>query len=152
MVSLQARITQESESVAVKTISPEHRALIYELNTCVLGGVYTDPSLASLSLEFVSTINGNSLTVKLLNPVLFKLSRTIDDEGFFVIGEAELTPVEDGGKKILSCLDYCFKAEDGTAFSYDPRSLIYFRVEGDVCIDAVAESYELHQEVKPGES
>lgn len=131
--------------MAINTIPSEHRALIDELNTCVLGGVYTDPSLASLSFEFVSTINRSSLTVKLINVALFKFSRTLDDEGLFVVGEADLTPIEDGGKSILHRLDYGFRVTDGAAFSYESRSLIYFRVEGDVCIDVVAESYDLQQ-------
>jgi hypothetical protein len=142
--SLQAHITPVSEST--KTIPAEHRALINALNTCAVAEIRTDPSWVWLRFEFTSTIGGQNLSVKLFNPIIFKLSRTLDDEGLFVVGEAELTTVEDGGKSVLSRLDYCFRTEDNTAFSYESRSLIHFRIEGDVCIDVVAETYEIKQE------
>lgn len=87
------------------------------------------------------------MSLKLFNPILFKLSRTLDDEGLFVVGQAELTTVEDGGKIVLSRLDYGFRSEDNTAFSYESRSLIHFRIEGDVCIEVIAETYEIKQKI-----
>lgn len=144
-VNLRVAIAQVS--VSTKTIPAEHQALINELNTCVLSEVCTDPLWGWLSFEFASSIGGTGLSVRLFNPILFKLSRTIDDEGIFVVGEAELTSIEDGGKSILSRLDYCFGAEDNTVFAYEARALIHFRIEGDICIDVVAERYEIKQEI-----
>jgi hypothetical protein len=136
------------------TISPNTQSLLKSLRKSQLVGLSVDPNHLWVRLEFTyGTFGGEADTVviQLTQLVHFTLSKDPDDDDddwCFFVGEINLTPIEDGGKEILSSLGYRFRERDGTVASYPSRSLFHFHIEGGVCIEAVCGSYQVSQEIK----
>jgi hypothetical protein len=134
--------------VAAEQLSPKHFALLKQLEASCVSAFFIDPSGQQLNVEFTSTVSDLGVLLKLYNLVLFKFSRTLDDEGLFVVGGVSLTPVHHGNQNILASLGYDFRNDDGYPVSYPSRGLWHFHVEGDICIDVVCEEYELLESVE----
>lgn len=107
-----------------------------------------DPCAQWLNVEFTSSVGDGDVLLKFFNVALFKFSRTLDDEGLFVVGAVSLKPYGDGGRDILDSLGYDFRDEGGNPVSFPDRVLWHFHLEGDVCIDLVCEKYELFRTVR----
>ncbi|MGH9822315.1 MAG: hypothetical protein ACREDR_03500 [Blastocatellia bacterium] len=125
-----------------RALLPSHQALIDQLGTCVLSEMNLEPSGLWLRFDFESAIGGPVVILKLYNPALVKFSRTLDDEGGFVIGEAALSVLDDS-KTDLAALGYGFSDKNGPTLSYPARTLLHFHLEGDICIDVICEDYDL---------
>lgn len=112
----------------------------YQLSKILLG-----TTGQSLRLEFTSETGGGSIALELFNLVQLVFSRVIDDEGSFFVGEISLIPIMDGGEQMLSLLNYSFLNKDGRILSYPSKTLLHFRMEGGVCLEAVCHAYTLLQ-------
>lgn len=129
-------------------LSPTHQALLKQVEASSVSAFFIEPSGQWLSIDFTSSVGDVDVLLKLFNPTLFKLSRTLDDEGLFVVGEVSLIPFHDGGRDILDSLGYDFRNESGYTLSFPNRVLWHFHLEGDICIDVVCEKYELLKTVR----
>jgi hypothetical protein len=134
--------------VAIEKQSPTHQGLLKQLEGSSVSAIFIEPSGQWLSIDFISNVGDVSVLLKLFNPTLFKFSRTLDDEGLFVVGGVSLTPFDDGGRDILDSLGYDFRNEHGYTVSFPNRVLWHFHLEGDICIDVVCENYELLKAVR----
>lgn len=124
-------------------LSTTHQSLLKQMEASSVSTFFIEPSGRWLSIDFTSSVGELDVLLKLFNPILFKFSRTLDDEGLFVVGGVSLTSIYDGGKDILDSLSYDFKDESSHRVSYPQRALWHFHLEGDICIDVVCEYYEL---------
>ncbi|HKC63834.1 MAG TPA: hypothetical protein VKB86_09365 [Pyrinomonadaceae bacterium] len=113
------------------------------LDAYALSEIFIEPSGQCLSFGFTSSIGEPSIRLKLFNPALIKISRTLDDEGLFLVGEARLASLEDGGKDVFAFLGYDFRNLNGSLLTYPSRPLLHFHLEGDVCIDVICENCEM---------
>jgi hypothetical protein len=136
------------------TISPNTKSILKSLRKSQLVGFSVDPNHLWVRLEFTyGTFGGEADTVviqltQLIHFILSKNPDDDDDDWCFFVCEIKLTPVEDGGKEILSSLGHRLREADGTVASYSSHSLFHFYLEGGVCIEAVCGSYQVSQEIQ----
>ncbi|MCB1024497.1 MAG: hypothetical protein KDB79_08905 [Acidobacteria bacterium] len=88
-----------------------------------------------LTIEFSSTIREVDLFAKFTEVVFSKVSRTFQDEGYYLIGEANLSKIR---YSELIKLGYCFEGNLS-----DNQDYFYFSLEGDICIDVVSLDFRL---------
>ncbi|HEY6805044.1 MAG TPA: hypothetical protein VI306_15825 [Pyrinomonadaceae bacterium] len=129
--------------MGIEKLSSIHQELLKYMESSSVGAIFIDPSGQWLSIDFTSNIGHTGIILKLFNLSLLKVSRSLDDEGLYVVGEVSLTPFHDGGGRLLNSLGYGFKNERGETISYSDRTFWHFHLEGDICIDAVCENYEI---------
>ena len=96
-------------------LSPIHQALLKQLDASCVSAFFIEPSGQWLSIDFTSSVGDVNVLLKLFNPALVKFSRTLYDEGLFVVGVVSLIPFHDGGREILDSLGYDFRNESGYA-------------------------------------
>jgi hypothetical protein len=131
-----------------EVIPPNIKSLLAGLRKSQLMDILLDPTKLYVRLTFTVGIQGLNTVIQLFQVAHFVLSKEPDDEGSFFVGAIDLIPLKDGGKEVLSSLQYAFREEDGSAASYPSCSLFYFRVQGGICIDVVCKSYQIFQEIK----
>jgi hypothetical protein len=129
-------------------MTPKHQALFNKLESYVLSSILLEPCAQWLRFDFTSTIGEPSMSITLFNPTFFKFSRSFDDDGHYIVGEAALVPIEDGGQQALTSLGYDLTSDSGKVATYPSRQMFQFRIDGDISVDAVCEAYELLQQVK----
>lgn len=130
----------------IEIIPQNIQFLLNSLSKSQLVGISFE--LTGVRLEFTSGIQGSDVIIQLFQVVHFMLSKDPDEQETFYVGRIDLTPLEKGGKEILSALLYPFKERDGTVVSYPSHPLFHLHIEGGVCIEAVCGSYQVFQEIK----
>lgn len=109
-----------------------------------LYAINLDPAAEWLHLAFRSGFEGESdIIINLLNIIHFNFSRTANDEGFYLVGDWELTPLEDNGKNLLTEVGYGFKSEKGKPITGTQQELYYFRLEGGIVMQIVCVGFEI---------
>jgi hypothetical protein len=116
-----------------------------DLKSADLIGISLIPSNLGLRLEFTFGPESGDVAIELYRIVHLVLSQPLnaDNEGFcFWVGEVDLKKIESGINEALSALSYQFQNE-----TIDPAesSLIRFRLEGDIYIEAVSREYKIFQ-------
>ena len=126
-----------------------NESTLKDLRKSQLVGLSFDPTHLWVRLEFTFGGEGDNVVIQLTQRIHFVLSKDPDDDDWcFFVCEINLTPIEDGGKEILSSLGYRFRERDGTVASCSSRSLFHFHLEGGVCIEAVCGSYQVSQQTQ----
>ena len=114
-----------------------------------LARMYVGPLLDALILEFTRCSEGADVTVELSQIAHIQVSKTLDDEdGCYLVHEANIERVTDGGTSVLTSLGYRIRDEDGSVFSYPSQSMYHLHLEGDVCIEVVCGHYQVYEAVK----
>lgn len=119
-----------------------------DLKSADLIGISLIPPNLGLRLEFTFGPEAGDVAIELYRIVHLVLSQplNVDNEGFcFWVGEVEITKIESGINEALSALSYQFQNE-----TIEPAesSLIHFRLEGDIYLEAVCREYKIFQELK----
>ncbi|MFB2979750.1 hypothetical protein [Microseira sp. BLCC-F43] len=116
-----------------------------DLKSADLIGISLIPSNLGLRLEFTFGPESGDVAIELYRIVHLVLSQPLnaDNEGFcFWVGEVDLKKIESGINEALSALSYQFQNETLEA---SESSLIRFRLEGDIYIEAVSREYKIFQ-------
>lgn len=103
-------------------------------------------NMPNLQLKFSFQPGVLSTVIELLQVIHLVVSQTQGDNGDFVVGEVSLTAVENGGKSVLSNLHYRFYDQDNAVLNFPDVCLYHFHLEGDICVEAVSESYRISQQ------
>lgn len=105
----------------------------------------TSLQLSKSAVQVDFAMDGADTAILRLSEVVHMvLSQTLADEGAYLVGELSITPVNDGGKEILSALQYRFSNQNGEVFSYPAVEMFHFHLEGDVCLEVVCGSCQLY--------
>ena len=131
-----------------RVITDKQFDLLKELESCDLDVISIDPAGQWLRFEFISGLSQMGLVLKLFNPIFIKISRTLDDDGLFYVGEVSISPLGDGGKEQLTSLGFGFKDESGSVITNPLREMVHCHIEGGICVDVICESYQIYKEIK----
>ncbi len=128
------------------TIPKNITIFLENLKSADLVGISLLPDYLGLRLDFTFGPEFGDAVIELYSVVHLVLSQPIntdDKDCCFWVGEVELRKLEGGlGSQMLSALSYSFKNNDGT-IQVNVPSLIYFRLQGDIYIEAVCSKYKL---------
>ncbi|MBW4630988.1 MAG: hypothetical protein KME30_03510 [Iphinoe sp. HA4291-MV1] len=130
------------------SIAQNITTFLVDLKSADLVGISLLPQSFGLRLDFTFGPESGDAKIELYRIFHLVLSQPLnsDDEDFcFWVGEVELRKVEESGNQILSTLSYPFKNPNGSIET--GSSLIYFRLEGDICLEVVCENYKIFQEI-----
>ncbi|QDL11087.1 hypothetical protein DP113_27110 [Brasilonema octagenarum UFV-E1] len=130
------------------SIAQNITTFLEDLKSADLIGISLLPQNVGLRLEFTFGPESGDAKIELYRIVHLVISQPLntDDEDFcFWVGEVELKKIEEGESQILSALSYPFKDSKGSIET--DSSLIYFRLEGDICVEVVCGNYKIFQEI-----
>ena len=70
-----------------------------------------------------------------------------DEDGSHPVGDVSLTPLEDGGREVLSSLNYKICDRDGGVFTYSSASMFHFHLDGWIVLDVVCGEYHVYKQL-----
>ena len=98
------------------------------------------------TLTFAFNTHSKNFVIQLFEVAHISCSKDVEDnEGCYVVYEIKLNEISDGGKNILSSLNYPIKNRNGDVFSYPSKTLFHFHLEGDMCIEAICGKYHIFE-------
>ena len=123
-------------------------SLLHYLRNSQLTEISISPVDFSVKLTFTFAFESHSrdFVVHLFRLVHISFSKDLEDnEGCYVVYEMNLKKIDDGGKNILSLLNYPIKNRTGEVFSYPSQELYHFHLEGDMCIEVICGKYHIYE-------
>jgi hypothetical protein len=132
------------------TITPNLTTFLEDLKSADLVGISLNPQNLGLHLDFTFGPEFDDAVIELYPIVHLVLSQPLnpdDEEICFWVGEVELKKIEKNAPEILSALSYPFQDQNGT-INANSSSLIYFRLEGDICLEVICVNYKTFQKSK----
>jgi hypothetical protein len=123
------------------------KTFLDDLKSADLVGISLRPQNLGLRLDFTFGPEVPDVAVEFDRILHLVISRPInsDDENYcFWVGEVQLRKLEENAESFLSSLSYPFNFPPDR----DLASLSHFRLEGDIFIEIICESYKIYQEVK----
>jgi len=77
--------------------------------------------------------------VEFVDPILFKVSRTIEDEGAYVIGEIWAQPLSETSQAVLDGIQYGWITRNGN-YAFPNEELCYVHIDGNIVVDIICRS------------
>jgi hypothetical protein len=120
-----------------------------DLKSSDLVGISLNPQTLGLHLDFTFGPEAEDVAIELdhIIHLVFSQPLNTDDEDIcFWVGEVELTKIEDDIQKYLS-KSYPF-VNQNQVDNTNLQSLIYFHLQGDICLEVVCKNYKTFQQVR----
>jgi hypothetical protein len=131
------------------TITPTLTTFLEDLKSSDLVGISLNPQNLGLRLDFTFGPEADDVAIELYQIIHLVFSQPLnaDNEDIcFWVGEVELKKIEDNIQEVLST-SYPF-ANQHEQVNANLQSLIYFHLEGDICLEVVCRNYKTFQQVK----
>lgn len=127
------------------TITSNLTSLLEDLKSADLVGISVNSQNLGLRLDFTFGPEADDVAIEFYQIIHLVFSQALnpDDESIcFWVGEVELKKIDEDVEQVLSGLSYPFLNQDGTV-NHNSRSLIHFRLVGDMCLEVVCGNYQV---------
>ena len=131
------------------TITPTLTTFLDDLKSADLVGISLNPQNLGLRLDFTFGPEADDVAIELYHIIHLVFSQPLntDNEDIcFWVGEVELKRIEDNIQNYLS-KSYPF-INQNEVDNTDLQSLIYFYLQGDICLEVVCKNYKTFQQVR----
>ncbi|NEO56617.1 MAG: hypothetical protein F6K54_28205 [Okeania sp. SIO3B5] len=128
------------------TIITNLTTFLEDLKSADLVGISMIPKNIGLRLDFTYGPEVGDVAIELYQIVHLVLSQPLNYEetGYcFWVGEVKLQQLSETASEVLSSLSYPF-----TNSQHLTTPLIQFYLEGDICLEAICQSYKIFQEFR----
>ena len=127
----------------------EKKDLLSELLISDILSIDFKLAINSIVIAFISGKDGRSFFMNLNNVVYFKLLKApYEDDDLCFVGDIKIDLLKDGGKEILTKLEYGYLDNKGELSKFKKGEGAYVHIEGDLWLDIVCESFEISEETK----
>lgn len=131
------------------TITQNLTTFLEDLKSADLVGISLNPQNLGLRLDFTFGPEADDVAIELYHIIHLVFSQPLntDDEDIcFWVGEVELKRIEDDIQEYLSkSYPFVDKNEVGKT---NLQPLIYFQLQGDICLEVVCKNYKTFQQLK----
>lgn len=120
-----------------------------DLKSADLVGISLNPQTLGLRLDFTFGPEADDVAIELYHVIHLVFSQplnTEDEDICFWVGEVELKKIEDDLQKYLS--KYYPFINQNQVDNTNLKSLIYFHLQGDICLEVVCKNYKTFQQVR----
>ena len=128
------------------TIISNLTTFLEDLKSADLVGISMIPKNIGLRLDFTYGPEVGDVAIELYQIIHLVLSQPLNSEDTdycFWVGEVKLQQLSEKVPEVLSSLSYPF-----TNSQHLTTPLIQFYLEGDICLEAICQSYKIFQEFK----
>ena len=125
------------------TITNNLTAFLEDLKSADLVGISFIPQSLGLRLDFTYGPEIGDVGIELYRIVHLVFSQPFDPDDTdycFWVGEVEIESLSEAAMSVLSSLSYPFTNSSSAS------SLVRFRLEGDICLEAVCGNYKIYRE------
>jgi len=131
------------------TITQNLTTFLEDLKSADLVGISLNPQNLGLHLDFTFGPETDDVAIEFYHIIHLVFSQPLnlnDEDICFWVGEVQLKNIEDDIQKYLST-SYPFINQNGIINTNLP-SLIYFHLQGDICLQIVCRNYKTFPQVK----
>jgi hypothetical protein len=122
--------------------------IIKDLSGSTISEIGLNPHTRTLRIDLASSHAGEGISVEFYRFVQINISGQLDDEEDFpTVIDVFLSPLDDSRLEVLSALDHQWRETERAVSTYPGRPLYHLHLVGSLCIDVIAEGYQVFRAV-----